>query len=784
MLRRGLEEPAGGAGAVFAGSRGNVALDTPPSVEPGLVAGDEGGVDLHDRTRLRIGRAVDNDLSLDDLRVSRHHAEIVAMPDGAWELHDLQSSNGTYLNGRRVRSERLEKGDFIGVGGQTLQVLDGRLRIVSARHTAWFGAVDLVVNAGGRRILDEVGFALEPSSLLAVVGTSGSGKSTLLNALTGFKPADSGNVVFDGRDVYATYEDIRLRMGLVPQSDILHTQLTVRQALSYAAELRFPRDVPAARRRERVDEVMAELNLTERADVRIDRLSGGQRKRVSVGCELLTEPDLLFLDEPTSGLDPGNEAALMESLRDLARAGRTVVVVTHSTQSLHLCDRLLVLAPGGKLAYYGAPSQAGAYFAKFGVGEGAGYAGIFQALEASRDVDWKARFRADPAFEKLVREPLASADLVPVPVRPNIDPPPPTTPVMHQLGVLVRRYIAVIRADRGFVLALALQAPIFGLLISLLYTKNILKPSDSLNASVLIWLIVLGATWLGTSNAIREIVKELPIYRRERAIGLSAGAYVTSKVAVLGVITALQAAVLVPIALRGQHLPIKDDVSRVDMQALLARFGLDPGLGDVTFVRQGNVFLDSQLTELIVVVVVTGIASLALGLLISAVSGGADRAASLLPIVLVAQVIVSAPLMSTTSLPIRLAGYVFSAQWGMSAAASTIELNELRRNYLAVTQLYKDQSEDDATAEPPTAADLEAFDPKAFDKPTWRHDQSVWAADMALLVALTVVGLAGAWIALRATDPDLMEGRHSSRRKRGLLSQIWPRPQSQPVPIR
>jgi hypothetical protein len=120
----------------------------------------------------------------------------------------------------------------------------------------------------------------------------------------------------------------------------------------------------------------------------------------------------------------------------------------------------------------------------------------------------------------------------------------------------------------------------------------------------------------------------------------------------------------------------------------------------------------------------------------------------------------------------------------MSAAASTIELNELRRNYLAVTQLYKDQSEDDATAEPPTAADLEAFDPKAFDKPTWRHDQSVWAADMALLVALTVVGLAGAWIALRATDPDLMEGRHSSRRRRGLLSQIWPRQQSQPVPVR
>ncbi|MEA2675133.1 MAG: transport system ATP-binding/permease protein, partial [Chloroflexota bacterium] len=327
-----------------------------PVIEP------EGGVDLRARPSVRIGRAVDCDVVLDDLRVSRHHAVVTARPDGSFEVRDLGSSNGTFLNGKRTAAGALESGDFIGIGGQTFQLLDGRLRLVTARHTAWFGAVDLVVTAGGRRILDEVGFALEPSSMLAVVGPSGSGKSTLLNALTGFHPAESGNVVFDGRDLYATYDDLRLRMGLVPQADILHTQLSTRQALGYAAELRFPRDVSAASRRERVDEVMAELNLADRADVRLDRLSGGQRKRVSVGCELLTEPALLFLDEPTSGLDPGNEAALMETLRDLARAGRTVVVVTHSVQSLELADRLLVMAPGGRLAYYGAPQEALGYF--------------------------------------------------------------------------------------------------------------------------------------------------------------------------------------------------------------------------------------------------------------------------------------------------------------------------------------------------------------------------------------------------------------------------------------
>ena len=705
------------------------------------------GIDLRDRASVRIGRANDNDLALDDLRISRHHAEIATLPDGSLEVRDLASSNGTFLNGHRIRAERLEPGDFIGVGGQTLQLLDGRLRIVSARNTAWFGAVDLVVNVGSRRILDEVGFALEPSSLLAVVGPSGSGKSTLLNALTGFRPAESGNVVFDGRDVYATFQDVRTRMGLVPQADILHTQLTVRQALGYAAELRFPRDVPAATRRARVDQVMAELNLDERADVRLDRLSGGQRKRVSVGCELLTEPALLFLDEPTSGLDPGNEESLMEALRDLARAGRTVVVVTHSVQSLHLADRLLVMAPGGRLAFYGPPGDALPYFAGLGADASAGYAGMFQALEERRDVDWKASYRASPEYARLVTEPLASADLVAIPVRPNIDPPPPPTPVFHQLGVLIRRYVAVIKADRGFALTLALQAPIFGVLFSLMFFFNTMLTAEALNASLLVWLLVVGATWLGTSNAIREIVKELPIYHRERAIGLSAGAYVMSKVAVLGVITAIQAVVLVPLTLLYQTLPPANSPS---LAALLIASGVDPAVAQIDFPSTGAVFA-SQTGELIVVAIVVGLASMALGLLISAVAGGVDRASTLLPVILVTQVIVSVPLFTGSGVVLQTLGYGLSARWGMAAAASTIDLAELRKPYIIMTE----------TARSGRVID----DLGPYDQPTWRHDAAVWSTDVAILFALTAVGLVGAWLALRATDPDLMEGRHKRRKR-------------------
>jgi ABC-type multidrug transport system ATPase subunit len=722
----------------------------PESTSP-PVPGEPGddGIDLKGRSVVRIGRAVDNDLALDDLRASRRHAEL-ARVGPAFQIRDLGSSNGTFVNGHRITTAAIADGDFVGIGGQTLQLVGDRLRIVGTRDSAWFGAVDLVVSVGRRRILDEVGFALEPSSLLAVVGPSGSGKTTLLNALTGFRPADSGHVVFEGRDLYDTYQSVRTRMGLVPQADILHTQLTVRQALEYAAELRFPVDVTAAARSARVEEVMRELNLDERADVRIDRLSGGQRKRVSVGCELLTEPTLLFLDEPTSGLDPGNEAALMATLRDLARAGRTVVIVTHSVQSLDLCDRVLVLGAGGVLAFYGPPEDALAYFSKFDAG--ASYAAMFLALDEGRDADWKGRFRADERFELRVREPLASADLVAVPARPNIDPPPPPTPVGNQLGVLIRRYLAVLRADHGFALALAAQAPIFGVLFMLLMHGNVMLAAEGLNASVLTWLIVIGATWLGTSNAIREIVKELPIYRRERAIGLSAGAYVMSKVIVLGLITVVQVLVFVPIAMLEQQLPASIDDNQ---KAYLLNAGYGITDAQLTFAQAGLV-IDKQLYELMFVAVIVGIASMAIGLLLSSLVGGVDRASTLLPIILVAQIIVSAPLFQPPEPVLRTAGYLSPASWGLAAAAGTLDLHKIRLPYVYATQRAKD---------PQSPVDI-----NRFDRPEWHHTLPAWATNVGFLAALIVFALAGTWYALRSTDPDLMEGRHGRRRAPPLVA--------------
>src|SRR3954470_14582290 len=360
-----------------------------PPPPPPIRLGEPSGVHETTGQRVSIGRAPDNDVVLPDLTVSARHAVLDRAGDGSYVITDLGSSNGTFVNGARVQKSRVDEGSVLSLGRHLLRFTGGHLEEYVETGQAYLEALNLTVTTEeGRVILSDVSFSLGPSSLLAVVGPSGAGKSTLTNALNGFRPASSGAVLYGGRDLYRHYDDIRQRIGFVPQDDILHPLLTVRRALEYAAELRFPPDVTKQERSARIDEVLEELDLTERATTRIAKLSGGQRKRVSVALELLTKPSLLFLDEPTSGLDPGNERQVMALLQDLAKGGRTVIVVTHSTQSLHLCDRALFLAPGGKLAYIGEPRDALRYF---GIPSEAGYAATFSALEEQKDIDWKAR---------------------------------------------------------------------------------------------------------------------------------------------------------------------------------------------------------------------------------------------------------------------------------------------------------------------------------------------------------------------------------------------------------
>ena len=354
---------------------------------------------------IRIGRGSENDVVIDDVRVSRRHAEIRGTA-GTYEVIDLDSHNGTFVNGQPIRRSRLSDGDLIGIGGKVFRLSGDAIEEYEPAGQAWLLASGLSTwtQDRKRRLLSAIDLAVPPATLVALVGPSGAGKTTLLNALTGSRPADRGTVQFGGRDLYRSYDELRHDLGVVPQSDILHTELTVRRALDFAAELRFPPDVDSRARGQRVEEVLRELGLSQRADTVIERLSGGQRKRASVAIELLTKPALLFLDEPTSGLDPANEEQVIALLRQLADDGRIVVVVTHSTETISRADLVIYLAPGGKLAYFGDPQGALSYFSRNGQ---VSHSQVFRLLEDDAATEWGKTFAGSPTYDERIRRPLA-----------------------------------------------------------------------------------------------------------------------------------------------------------------------------------------------------------------------------------------------------------------------------------------------------------------------------------------------------------------------------------------
>jgi ABC-type multidrug transport system ATPase subunit len=366
---------------------------------------------------IRIGRDADNDIVLSDFWVSKRHAEIRKSGD-VYQLVDLNSSNGLHYNGRRVPRATLTAGDRFTIGRHEF-LFDG---VAIYQHDDMGPtsviADDLTVSIGGNVLLDDVTFALRRGTLLGIVGPSGCGKSTLLKAMTGIRPATQGKLLYDGRDLYQHYSELRYRIGMVPQDDVLHPSLTVRRALRYAASLRFATDVSRKHRTERITEVVDLLGLSSRFKQRIDTLSGGQRKRTSVALELLTEPSLLALDEPTSGLDPALDKEIMRELRLLADRGRTVVVVTHSVLHLDLCDHVLVMCLGGRMGYFGPPDELLGFFGS------EDYADVFDKV--TNDADrWAQLYRNSDIYRRYVGEvalELAQSD--PRPSLPSISSTP------------------------------------------------------------------------------------------------------------------------------------------------------------------------------------------------------------------------------------------------------------------------------------------------------------------------------------------------------------------------
>jgi len=484
-------------------------------------------------------------------------------------------------------------------------------------------------HAAGRTLLDKISLTFPRGELVAIIGGSGAGKTTLLESLAGIRRPDRGSVRLDGTDVTATAA--RQRIGCVPQDDIIHLDLPLRRTITYAARLRLAAATSRAEIETAVDRVLGELDLAERGDVRVRDLSGGQRKRASIAVELLTRPQVLLLDEPTSGLDPATAAEVMRVLRTVASHGTTVIVTTHAPADVRACDRVVLLARGGLLAFEGAPSDALSWF-------GVDHLDDLHTAVAEQDPQEVAdRFAAAGGARR------SSATGVP--------PGGPSAATgmagpFRQLVTLVQRGAELMIRTR-LTSAILIGSPtlVIAMLTTLFRPGTFTGQGDAIGAIQLVYWIAFAGFFFGLTYGLLQIVTEAPIVRRERFWGLSVTAYVGSKVVVL--------------------LPL---LLAVDIALFTVLHTMDrlPPANTTTWVSLGVVFL------------LDATAGLALGLLASALVTNAAQATLALPMLCFPQVLFAGAMVPVDVMTSggRFISEAMSNRWAFEAIGRMLELDD------------------------------------------------------------------------------------------------------------
>ena len=633
-----------------------------------------------------IGRAPDNDFVLTDPLVSAHHARIEWSARGVL-ITDLGSTNGTFVGNTRINSYLVTEPTTVGIGSNFIVVspADGG-RVQETTTAGELVARDLTfsvsVKHGRLTLLDGISFALPGNELLAVVGPSGAGKSTLLKALTGEQKAQKGQVLFNGMDVYEHYEVLRNMIGVVPQNDVVHADLTVRQTLQYAAELRFAKDVSKKERNERIAEVLEDLDLTEHVGKKVKKLSGGQRKRVSTAIELLTKPGLLFLDEPTSGLDPQLDRDVMDLLAKLAHgargsdSGRTVMVVTHNENHIDRADKVLILAAGGKPVYFGPPRDVIGYFEQrlADIYQGgrlitqAPSGGFADPTEITGFADVYALIR-NHTPELRTRLEATVPSTRPGGARPSSDksnrtpPKAPSQTALRQVSMLVRRHLRIIAADPSYLVFMLVLPIIMGLLTKAIsgdfgftvpdLDLTALTPAEVQNkhtnqALQLLVVLITGAAFAGMSVTIRELVGERDVFLREKAVGLRPGAYLTAKTIVLALVATVQTALMMGVAFA---------INKPPTDALV---------------------LKSAPLELSMCCWLTAFACGLMGLMVSAFVSSSAQVMPVLVVAIMGQIVMAGGLIDISGKVVfeQLAWFMPS-RWGYAMAASTLDMNRI-----------------------------------------------------------------------------------------------------------
>lgn len=608
---------------------------------------------------VEIGRSPTNtsryaSMWLDAPTVSRMHALLYLDGKGGHILED-RSTHGTFVNGKRInRRFNLTPGSTVQIGPFSLLYRREALELVDAGNE-----IRLDVHRLYRKVLDQVGqertilhdisLVIEPGQLVALIGGSGAGKSTLMKTLLGIEPTTSGKVFLNGDDLRQNWGIYRSQIGYVPQDDIVHLDLTVSEVLQYACKLRLPPDTDV---QSVVNATLEQVKLTHVSDVFVRDLSGGQRKRVSIGVELLADPKLFFLDEPTSGLDPGLDKEMMRLLRNLADQGRTVVLVTHATANIEVCDRIVFLGRGGKLCYFGPPQQALTFF-EMPSEDWKYFSDIYLKLEQGARAEgktkvnyWVQKYAQSPEYKTYIRlEAGKNSQFAPDrAVNTGISP-------FQQWRLLNQRYWQLVGRDRSSLFFMFISGPIaIALTAWILHNETPLaKLSDSTtlqapSALKVLFVFSCIAIWLGLSSSVREIIKESAIYARERLINLGLLPYLSSKVTVRSGLLLVQTILMTLTILLGFKSP------EPDLLPWFLGAGITVGL--------------------------TLLASVSLSLMISAWVKNENAANNVLPLIMIPQIILSGVLFELEGFPAKLAWLMIS-RWSIGAFGSLVDVNEM-----------------------------------------------------------------------------------------------------------
>ena len=592
---------------------------------------------LEQQAELTIGRHPDNDIVLGSRVVSGHHA-VVRRTGDTFLLVDLGSSNGTYVNGAPIRKAELKDGDRIRIADQQL-VFDRRdLQHVVEPRGIRIDAVGLRMEVkGGKNLLQDVDLSILPGELVAIVGGSGAGKSTLLDSLSGVRRATSGTVAYHGQDFYSQRVLYRHALGYVPQDDIIHRDLPVRRTLAYASELRLPLDTSPEDRAAAVDQALEALGLTARADLKVSRLSGGQRKRASIGVELLTQPRVFFLDEPTSGLDPATDTQMMELMRSLARSGSTVVLTTHATKNVGLCDKVVFMARGGYLAFFGPPADALQYF------DVESFDQIYTKLEEeATPEEWAARFRDSGARSAAPAPPVDRGRPVTATRQGRV------RRALRQFSVQSRRTTEVYLRNPSRFGPMLGPPLMFSLLLLALLGRGVFEADtpDPTGAVQILFLMAFAAFTFGLMYGLQEIVKEFAIFRRERLVDLGVVPYLLSKTTFLVPVLVVSTLLLVVIPWAGGRLP-----------------EMDAGIYG----------------RLLVTLLLTNFAGLGFALLTSAMAKDSQAATDLLPIWFMPQVLFAGGIFPVSSMGSvgEAISVVTAVRWSFEGAGQATALHDL-----------------------------------------------------------------------------------------------------------